>query len=136
MIGLDTNILLRWLLDDSAITGDAPGQVEHVARIILESGETFFVNNIVLAETVWVLRNRGGQSRKTIQDILHQLLASANVTMEDEQTIRRALDAYVVGNADFADYLIGETNRAAGCSTTFTFDRKAARHPAFSTPEE
>ncbi len=132
MIGLDTNILLRWLLDDSPSRGDAPEQTELAARVILESGETFFVNHIVLAETIWVLRNKAGQSRRTIEEIVARLMASANVELEDEDTVRRSLDAFVKGKADFADYLIAEVNAAAGCSTTLTFDRKAAQHPSFS----
>ncbi len=127
MIGLDTNILLRWLLDDDSASGQSDA-----ARIILESNETFFVNNIVLAETVWVLRNKAGQSRKVIETIVLRLIASANVEMESENTVHRALDAFVGGKADFADYLIAEVNAAAGCSTTLTFDRKAAQHPSFS----
>lgn len=127
MIGLDTNILLRWLLDDDSASGQSDA-----ARIILESNETFFVNNIVLAETVWVLRNKAGQSRKVIETIVMRLIASANVEMESENTVHRALDAFVGGKADFADYLIAEVNAAAGCSTTLTFDRKAAQHPSFS----
>lgn len=127
MIGLDTNILLRWLLDDDSASGQSDA-----ARIILESNETFFVNNIVLAETVWVLRNKAGQSRKVIETIVLRLIASANVEMESENTVHRALDAFVGGKADFADYLIAEVNAAAGCSSTLTFDRKAAQHPSFS----
>jgi len=127
VIGLDTNILLRWLLDDDSASGQSDA-----ARIILESNETFFVNNIVLAETVWVLRNKAGQSRKVIETIVLRLIASANVEMESENTVHRALDAFVGGKADFADYLIAEVNAAAGCSSTLTFDRKAAQHPSFS----
>lgn len=132
MIGLDTNILLRWLLDGSGVEDDAPEQMELVARVILEGGDTFFVNNIVLAETVWVLRNKAGQSRKVIEEIVSRLIGSANVGMENEETVRRALDAFVGGKADFVDYLIAEVNAAACCSTTLTFDRKAAQHSSFS----
>lgn len=132
MIGLDTNILLRWLLDDSIIVDDAPTQTELVSRTILESGETFFVNDIVLAETIWVLRNKVGQSRKVVEEIVNRLLSSANVETGSPDVVRRALDAFVEGKADFADYMIAEVNVAAGCSTTLTFDRKAAQHPSFS----
>jgi predicted nucleic-acid-binding protein len=132
VIGLDTNILLRWLLDDSGVEDNAPEQTRLVAKVILESGDIFFVNDIVLAETIWVLRNKAGQSRQVIEEIVTRLIASANVEMESEETVRRALDAFVKGKADFADYLIAEVNAAAGCSTTLTFDRKAAQHSSFS----
>lgn len=132
MIGLDTNVLLRWLLDDSIVADDAPEQTELVARTILEGGDTFFVNHVVLAETIWVLRNKAGQSRKTIEEIVGRLIHSSNVDVEDQDVVRRALAAFVAGKADFADYLIAEINMAAGCASTLTFDRKAARHPGFS----
>lgn len=128
MIGLDTNILLRWLIDEDG----SDSQSKLAAEIIIESNETFFVNNIVLAETIWVLRNKVGQSRKSVEQIVARLIASANVELEDDGTVRRALDAFVQGKADFADYLIAEVNAAAGCTTTLTFDRKAAQHSSFS----
>jgi predicted nucleic-acid-binding protein len=130
VIGLDANILLRWLIEEDG----ADKHSERAAEIILESGETFFVNNIVLAETVWVLKNKAGQSRKVIEQIVARLMASANVELEDDDTVRRALDAFVQGRADFADYLIAEVNVAAGCTTTLTFNRKAAQHRSFSQP--
>jgi len=132
VIGLDTNVLLRWLLDDSIIADDAPEQTELVSRTILESRETFFVNHIVLAETIWVLRNKVGQSRKVIEEIVDRLLHSANVETENAHVVERALTAFVEGKADFADYLIAEVNREAGCSSTLTFDHKAAKHSGFS----
>jgi predicted nucleic-acid-binding protein len=100
----------------------------------LKAARLFFVNNIVLAETVWVLKNKAGQSRKVIEQIVARLMASANVELEDDDTVRRALDAFVQGRADFADYLIAEVNVAAGCTTTLTFNRKAAQHRSFSQP--
>jgi predicted nucleic-acid-binding protein len=136
VIGLDTNVLLRWLLDDSIVADDTPAQTELVSRTILESGETFFVNHIVLAETIWVLRNKVGQSRKVIEEIVDRLLHSSNVETENAEVVQRALDAFVAGKADFADYLIAEVNLAAGCSSTLTFDRKAARHSGFSKIDE
>jgi len=136
VIGLDTNVLLRWLLDPSIVADDSPEQTELVSRTILESDETFFVNDIVLAETIWVLRNKVGQSRKVIEEIVERLLSSSNVETENEKTIERALADFVVGKADFADYLIAEVNKVAGCSSTLTFDRKAAKHSSFSRLEK
>lgn len=132
MIGLDTNVLLRWLLDESILADDAPEQSQLVSRTILESDEIFFVNHVVLAETIWVLQNKVGQSRKVIEEIVVRLLHSSNVESENADTVERALAAFVSGKADFADYLIAEVNRASGCSTTLTFDRKAAKHSAFT----
>lgn len=132
MIGLDTNVLLRWLLDASIAIDNAPAQSELVTRTIMESGETFFVNHVVLAETIWVLRNKVGQSRKVIEDVITRLLNSSNVETDSPDVVRSALAAFVAGKADFADYLIAEINRDAGCTSTLTFDRKAAKHSSFS----
>src|SRR5262245_31885016 len=81
MIGIDTNILLRWLLDDS-VAEDAPHQAALVSKLIVESKETFFVNHVVIAEAVWVLRHRAGQPKKAIAEILNRLLNSFNVKVD------------------------------------------------------
>ncbi|HEX7777538.1 MAG TPA: VapC toxin family PIN domain ribonuclease, partial [Parvibaculum sp.] len=70
--------------------------------------------------------------RKVIEEIVDRLLRSANVETENPDAVKRALAAFVAGKADFADYLIAEVNLAAGCSSTLTFDRKAARNAGFS----
>ncbi|MES1989721.1 MAG: type II toxin-antitoxin system VapC family toxin [Pseudomonadota bacterium] len=132
MIGLDTNVLLRWLLDVSIVIDDAPTQSALVTRTIMESGETFFVNHVVLAESIWVLRNKVGQSRTVIEEIVTRLLNSSNVETDNPDVVRLALVAFVAGKADFADYLIAEINVDAGCASTLTFDRKAAKHSSFS----
>lgn len=127
MIGLDTNVLLRWLIDDSIAPDDASAQTDLVMQTILDSTETFFVNHVVLAETMWVLRNKAGQSRDVVSDIADRLLHSANIEIQDRRVVEAAIDSYRREPGDFADHLIGQVNRAARCATTLTFDRKASK---------
>jgi predicted nucleic-acid-binding protein len=132
MIGLDTNILIRWLLDDSVDAEDAPAQTRLVSQLILESDERFFVNHVVIAETVWVLKNKAAQSKETVREIMGRLLASYNVEVDRPETIEAALNSFVRYPGGFADHLIGKINSEAGCRTTLTFDRAATRSPDFT----
>jgi predicted nucleic-acid-binding protein len=133
MIGLDTNVLLRWLVTDDIIADDAPEQTELVSSVILESGETFFVNHVVLAETIWVLRNRASQSKEVISEIVDQLLRSSNVEVDRPDVVTAAQRSFRNEPGDFADHLIGQINGAAGCSTTLTFDHRASKSQTLFT---
>jgi predicted nucleic-acid-binding protein len=131
VIGIDTNILLRWLLADS-IARDAPHQTDLVEKLIFESKERFFVNHVVIAETIWALRHKAGQSKAVIREILDRLLTSSNVEVDRRATVESALTSYAEYPGDFADHLIGKINLDAGCSTTMTFDKAATRSPDFT----
>jgi predicted nucleic-acid-binding protein len=133
MIGLDTNVLLRWLITDDVLPDDAPDQTELVSSVILGSGETFFVNHVVLAETIWVLRNRLNQAQQVIWEIVDRLLHSSNVEVERPDIVAAAQSSFRNGPGDFADHLIGHVNLSVGCSTTLTFDHKASKSEALFT---
>ena len=130
MIGLDTNVVVRYL------TQDDPRQCQ-VANALFEraarSGEVaFFLNAVVLAEVVWVLESVYGYARPKIGEALTLLLAVRQIEVERRQTIKAALDAFATGEADFADYLISALNRDEGCDATVTLDKKAGTVPGFS----
>lgn len=129
MIGLDTNVLLRWLIDDSIVPDDDPTQTDLVNHAILDSDDTFFVNHVVLAETMWVLRNRAGQSKELVCEIASRLLHTSNIEVQDRRVVEAAIASFAREPGDFADHLIGQINRAARCTTTLTFDRKASKTP-------
>jgi predicted nucleic-acid-binding protein len=133
MIGLDTNVLLRWLITDEIAPDDAPDQTSLVSSIILESGETFFVNHIVLAETVWVLRNRAHRSKEVVSEIIDRLLLSSNVEVAQADIVAAAQSSFRDGPGDFTDHLIGHVNRSAGCITTLTFDHQAGKAASLFT---
>lgn len=128
MIGIDTNVLVRYLtLDDAE-------QVERVDRLVqgaLERDEPLHIDGIVLCETAWVLRTAYGLARGDVADALERILDTRQFAIEDRDSARQALDAFAEGRGDFADYLIGERNRRAGCRITLTFDRPLAESALF-----
>lgn len=132
MRGLDTNILVRFL------TADEPIQSETARRLIEAAeatGEALHVSTLVLAELVWVLR--GGRytfSRDVVADALDALLDATVFEIQDRDLVRRAAVAFRIGPADFSDYLIGEQDRRAGCTSTLTFDRRLMTANGFEEP--
>ena len=124
MIGLDTNILVRYFAQDD------PKQSPAAARLIegLTADSPGAIPAIVLAETVWVMEDVYGADRDQIATIVETLLRTANLIVQGAETAWRALSRYRAGNADFADSLIERTCVELGCRQTFTFDKQAARH--------
>lgn len=128
MIALDTNLLVRILIQD-----DAP-QARAVERLIIRARRDrtpFFVADVVLCELVWVLARRARQSRAEISDALQRLLDTEGIVVADATIAREALTAYRDGSGDFADYLIREQALAAGATEVVTFDRALRGEPGF-----
>ena len=124
MIGLDTNVLVRYLVQDDA------AQASAASRLIgtqCTSDDPGFVSLLVLAELVWVLDRAYGYARHQVADVLNAILTAAELKAEQPDLARRALVDFEHGPADFADYLIGHVNAASGCSTTATFDKRAMK---------
>ena len=124
MIGLDTNVLVRYLVQDD------PGQSRKAAQVIAKRctrDDPGFVNRIVLCELVWVLESAYGYSKDTIVVVLEKLLRTSQLKIEDMQSAWIAFRIYQKGKADFADCLLGTTNRIGGCNETVTFDRAASK---------
>jgi predicted nucleic-acid-binding protein len=120
MIGLDTNVLVRYL------TRDDPAQYAKAAGFIAaatDRGEQFVVNTGVLCELVWVLRTVYGYSREEIAAALDQIFATAQFEVERLDDARQALHDFRSTKADFSDALIGRINRSLGAEHTVTFDR-------------
>ncbi len=124
MIGLDTNVLLRYLL-----RGD-PAQAARADREI-ERGERFLIDGIVLCEVVWVLEVGYGLSRGDVAAALERILGTAQFEIEAKDLALAALDDFRGSTADFSDCLIGRRNRAAGAEETVTFDRSLKGLPGF-----
>jgi predicted nucleic-acid-binding protein len=128
MLGIDTNILVRFLVrDDEA-------QFEKARKLIKReviAGRRVFVNQLVLMETEWVLRSRYAVPKQQIIEAISGLLDASDVQFEDEPTIEEALFMWKDATADFADCLIGAKNRRMGCRTTASFDVKASKLPGF-----
>jgi len=119
--GLDTNVLVRYL------TQDDPAQARRASDVIrerTESGARCFIGPVVLCELTWVLRESYDTPKAEILKTLDLILATRQFEVGDKDLVRDALEAYRTGRADFADYVIGEGGRYAGCAETVTFDRR------------
>ena len=128
MTGLDTNVVLRYLLqDDPAQTRRA----NHIFEQELSDQNTGFINLVTTLEIVWVLRSLLRQTSAQIALHLENLLAAGSLEIQNEQQVFEAVFALKSGTGEFEDALIGALNTWAGCSHTLTFDRKAARLPSF-----
>ena len=128
MNGLDTNVLARYL------TEDEPVQSKRAADwigTITARGERCFISAIVLCELAWVLRSAYRVSQADLILTLDRILGTTQFIVGDKDIVRRALDQYRAGRADFADYVIGALHQDAGCRKTVTFDRRLRGHQAF-----
>ena len=132
MIGLDTNVLIRWLVHDQLIGGLAEDQAEALESLFAHNVDGFFINEIVVVEIAWVLKQRARLPKAQILDILSIVLDLENAVVKDREVLLAALKSYQNFAGDFSDHLIGEINRRQGCSTTMTFDKAAAKSPHFT----
>ena len=120
MIGIDTNVLVRYLTQDDPVQA---GKVDAFVATAIEEGSRLHVDDIVLVEMVWVLRAAYRLSKPTIAEALDKVLSTAIFSFDDREVLRAALTDYLAGPGDFSDYLIGRRNARAGCEHTVTFDR-------------
>ena len=104
MIGLDANVLVRYLVEDDDPQSRAADRFVEEA---LNRGESLFVNQIVLCEVVWVLSRAYGFTRKEVAQALEMILYARQFEIEAKDRVVRGLREYGKGKADFADYLIG-----------------------------
>ncbi len=131
MIAVDTNVLVRYLVDDDP---DQSARAAAFVERLLERDDRIFVSRIVLCEVVWVLTRGYGFSRPEVVRALRGLLKARQVVVEELDAVRRSLDAYAGGSADFADYAILECARSAGCTRFTTFDAQLLGQPEAFSP--
>lgn len=130
-VALDTNVLVRFLVaDDVSQSRDAAALVERA----IDAGESLFVPDVVVCETVWVLVAAYKIPRAEISAVLRELLRARHLVFSRADVLARALSAFDDGKGDFADYLIREQAFAAGCETVVTFDRVLLRDRGFAAP--
>lgn len=118
MIGLDTNVLLAWLLEgqSKALPGKGPYRISFV----------------VLAELVWTLRTTFRRTRSEIISTIAEILEIQHFYYFDREVFEKTMVEFIDGPADFSDYLLMFDNQADGCATTLTFDKKAGKHNGFT----
>jgi predicted nucleic-acid-binding protein len=128
MIGLDTNILIRYLTqDDPEQSGKAVQEIERE----LTAGQTFFIADIVLCELVWVLETAYGYERRTLAPVLEKILRTRQFQFENKDLMWKSLADYRDKKGDFADHLIGNVGHKADCRETLTFDAGLKDNPLF-----
>lgn len=124
MIGLDTNVLVRYIMQDDA------KQSPKATRLIesLDADRPGFIALISVIELYWVLTSCYELSGQQVKQALETLLRTRQIVVDQADQVLRALRVYEGGKADFADCLIERTAAAAGCTETMTFDAGAAKH--------
>jgi predicted nucleic-acid-binding protein len=131
MIALDTNVLVRFLVEDDRAQSAAAAAL--IERAISED-ESLFVSDVALCEVVWVLEFSYKVPRPEVHTALRGLLHARHLAFADAAVLTRALAAFAAGKGDFADYVIREHGLAAGATSVATFDRALLKEPGFTRP--
>ena len=124
MIGLDTNVLVRYIMQDDE------RQSLMASRLMesLTTEEPGFVSIVSVIELGWVLGGAYGLDRQQLAQAFEALLRTKEVVIDRAENVWQALRVHQAGQADFADALSERISAAAGCRQTMTFDRGAAKH--------
>ena len=125
MIALDTNVLVRFLVQDD----QDQARVASAAIERLTEDEPGFVCREVMVELVWVLERAYRLDRPRIAGALDGLLSAIELVVEGSDDVAPALELYRNDGFDFADLMIAAAARRAGASELLTFDKRAARLP-------
>ncbi len=126
MPGLDTNVLVRWIMDDD------PRQARRVQRLfeeVREQRSPLFVPSTVVLELEWVLRSRYKLDKAIVVNAFNALLETQELEFQDEPALERAMSLYRQSSADFADCMHAGQCGSAGRAPMITFDDTAARLP-------
>jgi predicted nucleic-acid-binding protein len=124
MIGLDTNLLLRYLAQDDPT--QSPRTTEIIERRLTEQ-EPGFISLVSVLEVVWVLKSLFKRSQQEIANDIEMLLAADTLEVQNEQEVYYAVVSLRNGTGTFEDALIGALGIWRGCSATLTFDEDAAK---------
>jgi len=128
VIALDTNVLVRFLIQDDK--QQAKAVLAHFAEYE-KNIQSFFVTQLVILELIWVLEAVYDVSRKDILYSLSELLLMPVLTFEAQSTLRSFINSATKSKFDLPDLLIAHSAIEHGCDTTYTFDKKASRFEFF-----
>ena len=128
MIGLDTNVLIRYLAQDDPVQSP---RATHLIEQRLTEEEPGFISVVAMAEIAWVLERAYGLADRDIAAAIEAILQAELLVVESEQEVFTAMTALKDGRGSFADALIAALGAKAGCSRTLTFDRRAQRLSSF-----
>lgn len=123
MIGLDTNVLVRYIMQDD------PRQSPKATAVVeaLDAANPGFISLVSIVELYWVLTSCYALASDQVGAALDVLLRSRQIVIDRADQVLRALRIFEAGKADFADCLIVRTAAAAGCEQIMTFDVNASR---------
>ncbi len=124
MIGLDTNVLVRYIVQDDAV------QSALATRLIEQQcspDRPGFIGLVALIELVWVSESCYAAAKIDIVKILRLLLSTKQLLIQDAEIVWQALRLFESSDTDFVDCLTERISAASGCEKTVTFDKKAAR---------
>lgn len=130
MIGLDTNVIIRYLTQDDAT--QSPKATE-IIQHRLSTEKPGFVSVVAMVETAWVLDSVYGLKDQEIAATIERMLQIDVLLIEHEHEVFKAMVALKEGRGSFADALIAAVGDQAGCDYTLTFDQKALRLLGFKT---
>jgi len=124
MIGLDTNVLVRYIMQDEV------KQSAKANKLIesLNSDNIGYITTVSVIELYWVLTSSYALTEEQFAQALEMILRTRQFLVERADQVMRALRVFGNGRADFADCLIERSASDAGCNMTVTFDIKAAKH--------
>ena len=124
MIGLDTDVLVRYIMQDD------PKQ-SPMATVIVESLDgvgSAYITLVSMVELVWVLTVSYALTRAQVSQALDGIIRTKQFKIENADQVIRALRVFKLGKSDFADCLIERSANSAGCVKTITFDVKASKY--------
>jgi predicted nucleic-acid-binding protein len=124
VIGLDTNVLVRYLAQDDVVQSAMATDLIERRLTALNPG---FISVVAMVETAWVLARSYRLDDKAVAVAIERVLQADRLVVENEQAVFTAMIALRDGRGSFSDALIGALGTAAGCSCMVTFDRKALR---------
>lgn len=131
MIGVDTNVLVRYLAQDD------PRQAAAATRLFesLSAAEPAFVSHVVLVEAVWVLQSRYAADAGQVAQVIETLLRTDVMMIEGADVVWRAVRRFRKDGGGFPDALVAELALAAECGRTVSFDRGAVRRSGMTLLE-
>jgi len=123
MIGLDTNILIRYVAQDDVKNGPLAEAVMNSLTV----DEPGWIPLVAVAEFAWVMDRHYRVDRSAVFSILNQFFARPEIVLECADVVQKAAYQFLHGKAEFSDYLVACSAQAAGCRSTLTFDGKASK---------
>ena len=124
MIGLDTNVLVRYIMQDDA------KQSPRASKLIesLNDDNPGYISMVSVVELYWVLTSSYELTSQQVAQALEAILRTKAFVVERADQVLRALRVFESGKADFADCMIERSAAGAGCTETMTFDVGASKH--------